>query len=108
MAAHSIKNSSLPVWPGERLTKAEGYQLEGKAVVIARRFCLITDTVIQEPYEMLPLPSPWTVSVPEISNCCLDGLRLTKVALAPDERYLWTRLGFLQIWNAVENLAYPN
>lgn len=82
MATHSIKNSSPPVGADERLTKAEGYQLEGKAVVIARRFCLITDTVIQEPYEMLPLPSPWIVSVPALSNCCLDGLRLMNMALA--------------------------
>lgn len=27
---------------------------------------------------------------------------------APDERYLSMELGFLRVWNSVENLAYPN
>jgi len=27
---------------------------------------------------------------------------------APDERLLSARLGFLRVWNLVENLTYPN
>jgi len=28
------------------------------------------------------LPSPWVVALPALSDCCLDSLRLTQVALA--------------------------